>query len=63
MMCLLNFQDLIYMVIEYDIETVKTQLRMEQQRNNSNQGVSVKRASNAEILKMHGRSVKINGDS
>jgi len=55
MMCELNYNDLLYLVVEYDIAEVKKYWSdMEEHRHASN-GQEVHKASNQTILAMHGK--------
>jgi len=52
-MCDLNYTDLLALVVEYDIEAVKEYFKNKQRDLNERRGVTVRQASNDDILKMH----------
>ena len=54
LMCRLNYYDLLYLIIEYDIEAVEEHLRQLEARRLKQQGVDeVVEATNVMILRMH----------
>ena len=52
-MCSLNFNDLLAIVTEYDIESVKEYFKSMQRDLNEKRGINVIDASNDDILRMH----------
>lgn len=53
LMCRLNYNDLMYLVIEYDIEAVQSTLQNIENMRMEKQGYKVIDATNDMILKMH----------
>lgn len=49
----LNYNDLLYLIVEYDIETLKTKFRELEQNRQAKRGIVVREATNEEIIKMH----------
>lgn len=52
-MCRLNYYDLLYLVVEYDIEAIKENLKQLEASRLQQRGVEVVDASNDQILAMH----------
>ena len=55
-MCSLNYRDLQYLIIEYEIEDIKHLMREKARLKNERNGVEVIQATNDQILSMHKRS-------
>ena len=53
LMSRLNYYDLLYLVVEYDIEAIKDNLKQLEANRLQQQGVEVVDASNDQILAMH----------
>lgn len=53
LMCRLNYYDLLYLVVEYDIESIKENLKQLEASRLQQRGVEVVEASNDQILAMH----------
>lgn len=49
----LNYYDLLYLVVEYDIDAIKDNLKQLEANRLQQQGVEVVEASNDQILAMH----------
>jgi hypothetical protein len=62
MMCELNYNDLLYLVVEYDIAEVKKYWREMEQHRLAGRGQEVIKASNNTILNMHGKGGVKNGN-
>ena len=54
-MCSLNFYDLQYLIIEYDIDFLKSKLRELEYRRQEKLGIEVVEATNEQILAMHSK--------
>jgi len=54
-MCELNFTDLLALIVEYDIESVKEYYKIKQKEKNDERGINVIPASNEQIIKMHSK--------
>lgn len=54
-MCQLNFHDLLYLIVEYDIEAIQEDLKNLERRRLEQRGVEVVDATNEQILGMHRR--------
>jgi len=52
-MCDLNFDDLLALVTEYDIQSIKEYFKSKQKEANEKRGINVTEASNDDIMKMH----------
>ena len=52
-MCSLNYKDLQYLIIEYDIASMEHQLREKEHRRQEQQGIEIIEATNDQILAMH----------
>lgn len=53
LMSRLNYYDLLYLVVEYDIEAIKENLRQMEDNRRQQMGYEVVEASNDQILAMH----------
>ena len=52
-MCELNFNDLLALIVEYDIESVKEHFKAKQKSLNDKKGINVINASNEDVMRMH----------
>ena len=50
-MCRLNYTDLLALVVEYDIDEILAHFRKMESQRNEKRGVSVRDATNSEILR------------
>lgn len=55
LMCRLNYYDLLYLVVEYQIESLKENLKLQAKARQDSMNVEVREATNEDILRMHPR--------
>jgi hypothetical protein len=58
LMCDLNYNDLLALVIEYDISAIKEHFEDLQKQKNDSRGINVVKANDEQVARMHNRQKK-----